>query len=106
VHLEKPNDAWVLLVSAGCLEVSGTSSAGDASRITGLGEGSLLTSADQQAAGLAQISLRAGGTEPLELLVMSGPELSQALADMPALRQFLEERALSSFLQWIGAASA
>ncbi len=106
VHLGDPNAAWVLLVSAGCLEVSGTSGAGDASRITGLGEGSLLTSFDQQAAGLAQISLRAGGTEPLELLVMSGPELSQALADMPALRQFLEERALSSILQWIGAASA
>jgi putative ABC transport system ATP-binding protein len=106
VHLGHPNAAWVLQVTAGCLEVYGTTSAGVTSRITGLGEGSLLTSFDQQAAGLAQISLQASDAEPLDLLVGTGPEFAQGLAEKPALRQFLQERALSSFSQWIGEASA
>ena len=102
VHLGDPNAAWVLLVSAGCLEVSGIVGAGETSRITGLGEGSLLTSFDMQAAGLDRISLRAGGFEPLDLLVGVGPEFAQGLAGIPTLCQFLQARAHTGFAQWIG----
>jgi putative ABC transport system ATP-binding protein len=102
VLLDGGDTPWMLLVTSGCLEASVTARAGDIPYIMGLDEGSLITSFDKQAAGVDQIAFRAGGPEPLELLIGSGPEFAPGLAEMLPLRQFLQERARTGFVQWIG----
>jgi hypothetical protein len=87
----------MLLVTSGCLEISAIRQRTGAAFLTGLGEGNLLTAFDVQAAGLDQITLRAAGPEPLELLVGSGSEFSRG---MPALHQYLQERAQGGSFAW------
>ena len=90
----------MLLVTSGCLEISAIRQRTGAAFLTGLGEGNLLTAFDVQAAGLEQITLRAAGPEPLELLVGSGSEFSRGLADRATLRQYLQERAPGGSSAW------
>jgi putative ABC transport system ATP-binding protein len=106
VRLDTSGAEWMLLVTSGCLELSAFSETGGTLPLTGLGEGNMMTSFDLQAAGLDQITLRAVGPEPLELLVGSGLEFGGGLAARPALRQFLQERALSALPGWLKEASA
>jgi putative ABC transport system ATP-binding protein len=96
LHLDSSGADWMLLVTSGCLEVSAGGGNGSAAPLTGLGEGNLLTSLDMQAASLDQVALRAAGPEPLELLVGSGPQFAGGVATRPALRQYLQKRALSA----------
>jgi putative ABC transport system ATP-binding protein len=100
VRLDTSGADWMLLVTAGCLELSASGETDGDSPLTGLGEGNLLTSFDLQAGGLDQVALRAGGPEPLDFLVGSGQEFAQGLSAMPALRQYLQERALSALPGW------
>jgi putative ABC transport system ATP-binding protein len=94
---------WMLLVTAGCLEVVDM---GRTLRLTSLEEGDTLTCFDLQAAGLSQLYLKAGGADQLQLLLGSGQEFARGLSEMPALRLFLQERALSGNLQEIGVTGA
>jgi putative ABC transport system ATP-binding protein len=101
--LDASGAEWMLLVTSGCLEISAIRQRTGAAFLTGLGERNLLTGFDVQAAGLDQTTLRAAGPEPLELLVWSGPEFSRG---MPALRQYLQERAAGGNFAWQRQASA
>ena len=100
VRLDTSGAEWMLLVTAGCLEVSAAGETGGVSPLAGFGEGNLLTAFDLQAAGLDQVALRAVGPEPLDLLVGSGPEFAGGVAARPSLRQYLQERAALALHAW------
>jgi len=81
---------WLILVTAGRLELSGHSGHPDAQARRRLGPGGFLSSLSLQREGGGRSSPNLEADEPVELLVVEGPEFQRWLSQNPANRLALD----------------
>ena len=80
---------WLIFVTAGRLELSDNHGDAGAPARQRLGPGSFSSSLSLQKDGVGRVSLNSGTEEPVELLVIEGPEFQRWLSQNPANRAAL-----------------
>ena len=96
-----PNkDDWLLLVTGGRLEMMAKSHNGDQPSVIGLKSGSFLINQDLNANGWAGASIKASLDEPVEVLIVEGPEFQRWLKETPTAQAGLQQTAHERRAAW------
>jgi putative ABC transport system ATP-binding protein len=100
LNLPFTEEEWLLLVTGGQLEMIAQSHNGSQPTVAGLGSGSLLYSQDLKAGGWAGSSVRAGQDEPVEILIVEGPDFNHWLHETHSAQTSFQQAAQEQRLAW------
>jgi putative ABC transport system ATP-binding protein len=93
LKLDLTADDWLLLVTGGRLDMMAAAHNGDRPAIAHLNSGSFLSSHDLKTDTWAGSSIKASLEEPLEVLVVEGPEFQHWLKETPSAQAGLQQAA-------------
>jgi CRP-like cAMP-binding protein len=100
LNLASTEDDWLLLVTGGRLEILAAAQNGSQPAIAQLESGSFLINQDLNLNGWTGSSIKASLGEPVEVLIVEGPDFQRWLKETPPARAGLQQAAQERRAAW------